>query len=67
MFWLQAWPFLYRSLLVSLLCHWLLGRADGRGFQKVFPLVRGLFFVVEVDREGGSERVVCCVGKTAVD
>jgi len=26
-----------------------------------------VFFVVEVDREGGSERVVCCVGKAAVD
>jgi len=55
------WLFLYRSLLVSLLCHWLVGRADGRGFQKVVPLVEGLFFV-EVDREGGSERVVCCGG-----
>ena len=37
--------FLYTSLLVNLLCHWLVGRADGRGFQKVVPLVRGLFFV----------------------
>ena len=40
---LVRWLLLYRSLLVSLLYHWLVGRADGRGFQKVVLLVRGHF------------------------
>jgi hypothetical protein len=40
---LVRWLLLYRSLLVSLLCHWLVGRADGCGSQKVVPLVRGRF------------------------
>ena len=40
---LVKWLLLYRSLLVSLLCHWLVGRADRCGFQKVVPLVRGRF------------------------
>ena len=40
---LVRWLLLYRSLLVSLLCHWLVGRVDGRGFQKVVLLVRGRF------------------------
>jgi len=38
-------------------------RAAGRQFR----LSGAVFFVVEVDREGGCERVVYCVGKAAVD
>ena len=34
---------LYRSLLVSLLCHWLVGRADGHGFKKIVLIARGHF------------------------
>ena len=49
---------LYRSLLVSLLCHWSVDRADGRGLEKVVPLPGGRFLCLEVDREGGSVRVV---------
>ena len=40
---LVRWLLLYMSLLVSPLCHWLVGRADGRGFRKVVPFVRGRF------------------------
>jgi len=40
---LVRWLLLYRSLLVSLLCHWLVGRADWRCFRKVVPFVRGHF------------------------
>ena len=32
-------------LLSSLLCHWLVGRTGRRGFLKVVPLARGVFFV----------------------
>jgi len=49
-------------LLVSLLCHWLVGRAGRRGLLGVVPLPRGCFLCLEVDREGGSERVVSCGG-----
>ena len=53
---------LYRSLPVSLLFHWLVDRADGRGFQKVVPLPTGRVLCLEVDRDGGSEREVSCGG-----
>jgi len=49
-------------LLSSLLCHWLVGRAGGRGFLGVVPLARGRFLCLEVDKERGSERVVSCGG-----
>ena len=49
-------------LLSSLLCHWLVGRAGRRGLLGVVPLPGGRFLCLEVDREGGSERVVSCGG-----
>jgi len=45
-------------LLSGLLCHWLVGRAAGRGFPHEVPLAGGPFSLFAVDREGVSERVV---------
>jgi hypothetical protein len=51
-------------LLSSLLCHWLVDIADGRGFLKVIPLTEGPFSLfVEVDREGENGLLwwlICC-------
>jgi len=42
---LVRWLLLHRSLLVSLLCHWLVGRADGRASRRYFCLSGAVFFV----------------------
>ena len=59
-------PLLYRSLLVSLLCHWLVCRAGRRGLLNVIPfagVLKRAILLVDLDREGGSETVLCCDGK----
>jgi hypothetical protein len=38
---LEMLPFLYRSLLVSLVCHWLVGRFGRHGLLNVVPLAGG--------------------------
>ena len=58
-------PLLYRSLLFSLLCHWLVGRFGRRGLLNVVPLagvLKRAVLLAELDRGGGSERVLCCDG-----
>ena len=52
-------------LLSSLLCHWLVGEAGRRDSLNVAPLAGALkwaVLLVELDSEGGSERVPCCGG-----
>ena len=54
------------SLLVSLMCHWLVGRFGRHGLLNVVPLagvLKRAVSVAELDREGGSERVLFCDGK----
>jgi len=43
---LRFLPLLYRWLLVSLFCYWLIGRADGRGFLSGVPLTGALKWAV---------------------
>jgi len=52
-------------LLSSLVCHWLFGRTGRHGLWNVVPLAGALKWAVrlaEIDRDGGSERVLCCDG-----
>ena len=59
-------PLLYRSLLSGVLCHCLVGRFGRLGLLNVVSLAGVLKRVIslsELDREGGSERVLCCDGR----
>ena len=51
-------PLLYRSLLFSLLCHWLFGRFGRRGLLNVVPLagvLKRAVSLAELENEGVRE------------
>jgi len=63
---LEMLPLLYRSLLVSLLCHWLVGKFGRCGLLNVVPLagvLKRAVSLAELDRDRGNKIVLCCDGK----